>query len=135
MIAATPTFWRCYLPLVGVGFGAAAVVAGIGCAAGRFDVGAILAGCAASWAASCIGAAPTALALAANPRNIAMAVLTSTALRFVVVLMLVVPLVLSGWFAKAMLVVFVAVSYLMILLLESVMTVAIVRRCPGSTSE
>jgi len=41
---------------------------------------------------------------------------------------LVVPLVLSGWFDRTVLVLFVAVSYLMMLLVDTLLAVRMIRR-------
>ena len=70
----------------------------------------------------------TAAALATRPKQAGTAVLASTMVRFVTALVLVVPLVLSGWFDKTVLVLFVAVSYLMMLMVDTLLAVRMIRR-------
>jgi len=127
-----PSFFRCYVRFAGAGLVAAGVVAAIGCILDPANARAAVAGCGATWAAGCAGAVPTASALSTNPRGAGLAALTSTGVRFGAVLLLVVPLVLSGWFPRTALVVFVAVSYLTTLIVDSVMTVRMIQRFSGS---
>ena len=84
-----------------------------------------------SWIASCIGALPTAVALSSRPKQAATAVLASTMIRFVTAIVLVVPLVLSGWFDRTVLVLFVAVCYLMMLVVDTLLAVRFIRRAEG----
>lgn len=133
MTKARATFGGYYAVFVGMGLATALAVAAIGYfptvrIRGDEGAAALAAGCAVSWIASCIGALPTAAALAARPKQAGTAVLTSTMVRFVTALVLVVPLVLSGWFDKTVLVLFVAVSYLMMLMVDTLLAVRIIRR-------
>ncbi|MEK7730699.1 MAG: hypothetical protein AAB363_02470, partial [Planctomycetota bacterium] len=100
MTKARATFGGYYAAFVGIGLATALAVAAIGYFptvrhAGGGGAAALLVGCGVSWIASCIGAMPTAAALAARPKQAATAVLASTMVRFVTALVLVVPLVLS----------------------------------------
>lgn len=80
----------------------------------------MLAGCGAAWVASCIGAVPLAMVQSGREANPAKAALLSTALRFVGVLAFVVPLVLSGWFQRTVLVAWVVIAYLALLGVDTV---------------
>ena len=133
MTKARATFGGYYAAFVGIGLATALSVAAIGYyPTERHGAGggatAMLVGCGVSWIASCIGALPTAAALSSRPKQAATAVLASTMVRFVTALVLVVPLVLSGWFDRKVLVFFVAVSYLMMLLVDTLLAVRIIRR-------
>ena len=127
------TFGWYYVVFVGIGLAAALVVAAIGYfptvrLRGGDGATALAVGCGVSWIASCIGALPTAAAFSARPKQATTAVLASTMIRFVTAIVLVVPLVLSGWFDRAVLVLFVAVSYLMMLLVDTLLAVRIIRQ-------
>lgn len=127
------TFGGCYVVFVGVGLGTALLVAALGYfptirLTGSGGAAALAVGCGVSWIASCVGAVPTAAALSSRPKQAATAVLASTMVRFVTAIVLVVPLVLSGWFDRTVLVLFVAVSYLMMLLVDTLLAVWIIRR-------
>lgn len=133
MSKARATFGWYYAAFVGIGFVTALSVAAIGYYpterhTGGSGAASMLLGCGVSWIASCIGALPTAAALASRPKQAGAAVLTSTTVRFVTALVLVVPLVLSGWFHRTVLVLFVAVSYLMMLLVDTLLAVRMIRR-------
>ena len=133
MSKARATFGGYYAVFVGIGLATALVVVAIGYfptvrLRGGEGAVALLVGCGVSWVASCIGALPTAAALSSRPKQAATAVLTSTMVRFVTAIVLVVPLVLSGWFDRTVLVLFVAVSYLMMLLVDTLLAVRIIRR-------
>ena len=91
--------------------------------AGSDAVAAMLAGCGASWLASCLAVAPLAAVRVQEQRQVAPAVLLSTGIRFIAVLVLVVPLTLSGWFEQTVLVVWVGISYLLLLLIDTAFAV------------
>jgi len=115
---------RHFAVLAGAATLAAGIVAGIGClAASRLTdqsvLREVLLGTGVSWLASCIGAVPLALAIAARSRQMASAILGSTAVRFFVVLLLVVPFTLSGWVDRAAFALSVAVSYLCLLAVDT----------------
>jgi hypothetical protein len=133
MTKARATFGGYYAAFVGMGLATALVVAAVGYfptvrIRGGEGAAALAVGCAVSWIASCIGALPTAAALAARPKQAGTAVLASTMVRFVTALVLVVPLVLSGWFDRTVLVLFVAITYLMMLMVDTLLAVRIIRR-------
>ncbi len=117
-----------YARLVGVALLLVATIACIGYwptirVAGNDSVWSMLIGCGVSWIAGCIGAIPLARALSEQSPQPALAVLTSTVLRFITVLLLVIPLTLSGWFQSPVLVLWVAVSYFVLLIVDTALTV------------
>ncbi len=59
--------------------------------------------------------------------------LASTLVRFVTVLALLTPLILSEWFDKTILVLFAAISYLMMLLVDTLLAVRIIQRAGEKT--
>ena len=139
MSSSRPSFTRTYAAFVGMALVSAGVVAGLGCivvarSSTEAGIRSVLAGCGISWVASCAGAIPVALALAARSTQAANSILASTAVRFLVVLALVVPLVLSGWFDDRVFVVSVAVSYLLMLLLDTSFAIRATKRLSESTS-
>lgn len=112
------------------------ILAGLGyVSAARFldaiGIRSMWAGCAVAWFAGCIGAWPLAAAAAGRSIHTANAILGSTALRFLVVLVLVVPLTLSGWFDRVTLVFSVAISYLVLLLVDTLWAVRLLKRISG----
>ena len=122
-----------YARLVGAALLVVAVVACLGYwptirIAGVETVWSMLVGCGVSWIAGCVGAIPLARAMSRRSPQPAFAVLASTALRFVTVLLLIVPLALSGWFEPTPLVLWVAVSYVVLLMLDTAFTVRAVKR-------
>lgn len=126
-------FWRWYAKLVGTAFAVVFILAGIGYwptvrLSGGEGAVAMVAGCLISWASSCAGAVPLALVPAKPSAEQAGSVLVATGVRFVVVLLLVVPMVLSGWFDRAVLAIWVAISYLLLLVVDSAFTVHLLKR-------
>lgn len=114
----------------------AVVVAGVGwvwVGDGAGQTLAVLAGVAASWVASLAGAVPVALALSTEPKRAVNAALASTAVRFLVVLALAAPLLLGGWFPRTTFAAALAGSYLMMLLVDSLMAVRMIRRYAETT--
>ena len=71
---------------------------------------------------------PVALALAARSRGTAMAILAATVIRFLTALLLLAPLALSGWFDRTVLVVCVGVSYVLMLLVDTLYSIRMMRR-------
>ena len=139
MSSANGRFLWFYAKFAGAALLSAAVVAGIGYfptvrVAGHEAVWAMIAGCAVSWLASCLGAIPVALAMSARSRQTGQAILASTALRFLVVLLLVVPLALSGWFERTVLVLWVSISYLVLLVVDTAFAIRCMRRLMESDS-
>ena len=110
-----------------------AVIAGAGYfptvkLAGSGHIAAMIAGCTVSWIASCAGAVPLARALSGASSETATAILASTTIRFFVVLALVAPLTLSGWFDRVVFVVWVAISYLLLLAVDTCYVVRLMKR-------
>lgn len=127
------TFTRAFATFVGLALITAAGVAGLGWVATaghreRVDGWSIAAGCGVSWLASCIGAVPVAKALSSEPQRMATAILAATAIRFVGVLILLIPLVFSGWFDRTVLVMSVGVSYLIMLFIDTLLATAMMKR-------
>lgn len=83
-------------------------------------VSAMLAGCAVSVIGSVAGMVPLAVAWRASMRRTVRAVLMAMVFRFVVVLGLALSLGLSGWFARAPLLVWVAISYVVLLVVDTI---------------
>ncbi len=113
------------LSLLMVTVGTVAALAAIGYVpttrlGGPEAVPAMLAGCAVSTLASLFGAVPTLLALRKPAKFLPQSILLSTALRFLVVLLLTLATALSGWFDAAPLLVWIAISYVVLLLVDSV---------------
>ncbi len=126
-------FWRSYAKLVGTAFLLVSVLAGVGYwptvqLAGMEAVPAMIAGCLVSWLASCVGAVPLALAPFRPSTEQASSILISTGLRFLVVLVLVAPIVLSGWFPRVVFVSWVAMSYLPLLIVDTAFAVRLTKR-------
>jgi hypothetical protein len=80
---------------------------------------AMLAGCAIGLLASWLGAIPVALAAARGSAGGQQVVFGAMALRLLIVLALVLPAALSGWFARPPLLVWVAVSYAVLLAVDT----------------
>ena len=139
MSSSRAIFVRTYAAFAGVAFATAGIVAAGGCAvvtrlAVSTGIESVLIGCGISWVASCAGAIPIALTVAARSNQAVNSVLASTAIRFTVVLILVAPLLLSGWFDRKALVMSLAASYLLTLLVDSMFAVRALRRPSESES-
>ncbi len=128
---------RQFAVLAGAATATAGVVAGVGILvssqlAGEPVQSEVLVGCGVSWIASCAGAIPVALAVAARSKQTAGAILGSTGIRFLIVLVLVVPLTLSGWFDLTALVLSAVVSYLCLLVVDTYLATRAMKRLDGS---
>lgn len=126
-----------YLRFVAWTVGLAALALAAGYVPTRTWVGApalpaMLAGCAIGLLASWVGAIPVALAAAREVKAGQPIALGSMALRLFVVLALVLPGALSGWFARAPLVVWVGISYIVLLAVDT--RYALVALKAGSTT-
>ena len=88
-------------------------------------VSAMLAGCAISLVASIVGSIPIIVASRGPGRQMPTAVMLSTALRLMVVLALALSAALSGWFERAPLLVWVAISYVLLLATDTVFAVRV----------
>ncbi len=124
---------RDYVKLVATALLVTAFIAGAGYFptlkwAGSDHIAAMIAGCTVSWIASCFGAVLLARALSRPSSETATAILASTTVRFFVVLALVAPLTLSGWFDRVVFVVWVAISYLLLLAVDTCYAVRLMKR-------
>lgn len=124
---------KAYLAMVGLSLVVVVVLAAIGYVpAGRyaeqFGPRSMLVGLLVSWIASCLGAIPLARTGTASGSGRATAALMSMGVRFFVVLLLVVPLMLSGWFDRLAFVLSVGVSYLVLLVLDTLFAVRMIQR-------
>ena len=133
MSTPAPTFPRSLATFAGAALVTAAVVAGLGWVAtashrDRVDGWTILAGCGVSWLASCLGAIPVAKALTSDPKRMGTAILAATAIRFAGVLFLMLPLVFSGWFDRTVLVISIGASYLVLLLIDTLLAASMMKR-------
>lgn len=138
----TQSGWRfvpSYLVFVGVATAANAVIVGLGYlptirVAGQEAFWSMVAGCGVSWAASCLGAVPVALAVSEGASERPQAIMAAMGIRFVAVLVLVAPLVFSGWFERNVFVFWVGISYLLLLPLDTVFAVKMMKRCGRSNA-
>ena len=96
--------------------------------AGGEAVWSMLLGCGVSWVASCAGAIPVARALSARSTQPGTAILASTMLRFLTVLLVVAVLTLGGWKNRNVLVFWVGVSYLLMLVVDTVFALQVMKR-------
>lgn len=94
----------------------------------------IVVACLVSWLTGCIGAVPLAAGLCRSPAKQAEAILAATTVRFFGALVLVVPLVLSGWFDRVTFVAAFIGSYLVLLLVDTLLVVQWLRRRSGAVS-
>lgn len=97
-------------------------------AAGHDGMAAMLAGCGVSWVAGCAGSVWIAHAISGPASKRALGVLASTAVRFAVVLVMVVPIVLSGAVDKKAFVFWVVLSYLVLLMVDTALAVRLLNR-------
>lgn len=97
-------------------------------AAGHDGMVAMLVGCGVSWVAGGAGSVLVAHALCGPPSKRALGVLASTGVRFGAVLLMVVPLVLSGAVNKKVFVLWVVVSYLVLLMVDTALMVYLLDR-------
>lgn len=128
MSTATGGFVRWYAVVVGAALVCGLLLSGVGYfptvrLRGDDAAGAMVVGCAVSWVASCVGAIPLARALAGQVSQPAMVVLASMLARFITVLFLVAPLILWEQWDRTVLVFWVAISYLVYLLPDTVLGV------------
>ncbi len=132
MPVAGARFLRSYVRFVALAAASAVVIIALGYLptvrlAGRDAVWALAAGCGASWLASCVGAIPVARAQAQRSTQPGMAIMASTTLRFLTALLVVAVLILSGWQHPKVLAVWVGISYLLMLAVDTVFAVKIMK--------
>jgi len=124
-------FAHTYTRLIGAGVATGVALALLGYyptlrIAGTGAVVAMLAGIGISLVAACIGGVPIGLSASGDPRNVPQAILTATAVRFLVVLALTASVVLSNWFDRAALALWVGISYLAMLAVDTIYAIQVV---------
>ena len=102
---------------------------------GADAVVAMLAGCAISLVASVVGALPIVGASRAPGGAVVQAVLLSTGVRLMVVLVLALSAALSGWLERTPLLIWVAISYLFMLIVDTVYAVRFIGSAEGTEKE
>lgn len=127
------TYFRRLGLCVAVSLATALLIAAIGYVptvrmAGRENVTTMLLGCGVSWLAGCAGAVWIASAAAGSASQQSLGVLGSTAVRFAAVLVMVVPIVLSGAVDKRVFVFWVVLSYLVLLMVDTALAVRLLNR-------
>ena len=93
--------------------------------AGSGAVPGMLAGCGISLIASLIGVVPIIAARCGSAAKIPQAILMSTIVRFLVVVILALSVALSGWFERAPLLLWVAISYILLLIADTLYAVRV----------
>ena len=129
--------WRTYLRLILASAGVGVVVGLLGWYPTLRIAGAdawisMLAGIAISFVAGCVGSAPVAMAGAVEQKKAPQLILAATMVRFLVVLALTVPGVLSGWFERGVLAFWVGISYLAMLVVDTMFAVRILGKTQGN---
>ena len=133
------TFPRYYAKFVGVTLVSGLLVAGVGYAIvkqtlGGEGVGAMLTGCGISAIAGCLGSIPIAMALSQDGlRSNATPILMATFVRFAAVLFLVVAAIFGGSFDRPTLVLSTALSYLLMLAIDTVVSINAMNRRIGNS--
>ncbi len=129
-------FIRGYLRLAAVSAATALAVGLLGymptvAVAGRDTLPGMVAGIAVSLVAGILGAIPVGLAVSRTPQKAPQAVMLSTALRFAVVLALAAALILSGRVDRVVAAVWIGISYLVMLAVDTVFAVRAVAAVRG----
>jgi len=122
-----------YIRFVGLALVTAAAICGFGyyptlLIAGSAGLVAMFVGCAVSFIAACGGAVPIALAMSRRPKDVSMAILSATGVRFLVVLAMVAPLALSNRFETTAMVLWTGISYMLMLVVDTMFALRMMRR-------
>ena len=123
------SFGHYYVRLVAISAACCAILAAVGYLptvrlAGAAGLEAMLFGLLVSLATSALGAIPVCLAMGQGRANAANAILAGMAVRFLTILILVASFAFSGLVDRTVFVVWVAVSYLALLLVDTLISVA-----------
>jgi hypothetical protein len=118
-------FARSYIRLLLASTGVAVMVALLGYyptvrLAGPAAIGSMLVGIGASLAAGCLGSLPIAFVDRSDPHNLVTAILLATGLRFLLVLAIAASLLLGGGYDRAVLGLWVGLSYLAMLVVDAI---------------
>jgi hypothetical protein len=130
------SFGHTYARLILASIGTAAAIALLGYyptlrVAGPDAIGAMFAGIIISMVAGLVGAVPIGLAVRGDPAKVPNAILMATAIRFVVVLALTASVVFGSAFDRNVLGLWVGISYLAMLVVDTSYAVHIVGRVRG----
>ena len=131
------TLLRHYTRLAGISIACGLVLAAVGYLptvrmAGGIGVTGMWYGIAVSLVAGLVGALPVAHAISQSNANVPIAVLLGTAVRFLLTLMLVVTLVFSGLVDRVAFVTWVGVSYMVLLLVDTLASLSCVKTAQGA---
>ena len=123
----------CWAAFAGAGILVCVVVLGVGlpiaARVGRdAEPGTALLGCGISWVAGCVGAIPVSSALAMDATKTGLAILASTVLRFLTVLLIVIPIALLSDSSRVALVSWVGGGYLAMLTVDTVLAIYLMKR-------
>ena len=118
--------------LAGAGLAAVVVAAGLGALptyrfAGADGLVAEAVGCVVAWIAGVVGFVPGCLRIDHSPTVAARAFLAGSAIRFFVAATLGVPVALSGWVPRTPLLLWIALGYLAVLLVDTAIVVRLLR--------
>ncbi len=119
-----------YFRFVAVALGVTAALVGVGYwptknLGGAEAVPSMLAGCGVSVLGSIIGGIPIARARGGRPQNMLTTVLMSTAVRLAIVMVLAVAAAWSGFFQRGPLLIWVAISYMILLVVDTIFAVGL----------
>ena len=137
MTATTISFSRALLLIIGVALGAMAISAGAMCIpayrwGGQELTTAVIVGCVVSFLSSCVGGVLLAGVASGRAHSAVNNILGATLARVLTMGIVLFPLVLSDWFHRSGLVVGAAFSYLLMLLVDSAITVHLMGKQAGS---
>ncbi len=122
--------------LAAAGLAALVVAGGIGAypthrLAGSAGLVGLVAGCGIAWIAAVLGFVPGCLMLERAPQNAAKAFLAGSAIRFGVAVLLALPVALADVLETTPLLLWVAIGYMVVLLVDTTLVVSLVNRSAG----
>ena len=133
------SFSQIYLKLIGISAAVAVALIALGYyptvrIADETAIAAMIIGVSISFVASCIGSIPIGLAGQGDPTKIPQSIMLATALRFLVVLAFAASVLLAGWFNQVALALWIGLSYMAMLVVDTVFAVRVVGRTQGNNS-
>ena len=131
--ASRPTPIRHIVRLAGAGLAAVVVAAGLGALptyrlAGTDGLVAGAVGCAVAWVAGIVGFVPGCLRIDHSSAAAARAFFAGSVIRFMVAAAIGVPVALSGWVQRTPLLLWIALGYLAVLLVDTAIVVRLLRK-------